>query len=113
MRELSVFEVKHVAGGGGAVLGQASSNGNSVSIIATNDVTKLLPGKQYGIVVQGTFADIGDFMQALPDLFNDAIANIGERIEGMWDQIVNAVSDFMSKLASMIGNLFTPDAATP
>jgi hypothetical protein len=52
-------------------------------------------------------------MQALPDLFNDAIANIGERIEGMWDQIVNAVSDFMSKLASMIGNLFTPETATP
>jgi len=113
MRELSVFEVKHVSGGSGVVLGQASSGSNTVSIKASGDVTSLLPGKQPGIVIEGTFSDLGSFMQDVGNLLNDAISNIGDRIEGLMEHIMDAVSDLFSRMADWIKNVFTPESPTP
>lgn len=100
MRELNIAEISHVSGGGGVTVGTAQSGDNKLEIKATNDVSKFDPGKQYGIEIKGTFANLDSFMAAVPQLMEQAMNNMINEMGA----VINAVASALEAIADAIGD---------
>ena len=95
MRELTVSEITHVAGGWGApIVETAVIGGNQIQIGISGEGFSSI-----GVTISATFSDIGAFMQSLSNLmdtfsFTAAVSSIIDAIGG----IVRGIRDFISDM---------------